>query len=212
MVSQNPSTLQGQMQEIRGNLSEHADEAIRNARSEFDWRHYVANHPWTAGRGHGGRVLPRTASCLLQGRQFRVGNGGRRPRCARRATIAACRHGGGRADGGHGDHRSRDPGVGWYLSQGVLIRAAGRIAGTQPFQEKRLDVGNAESRRLQIVMRGAVMNVLNGKTMNVAVHRYRQSVDRQLQRAEREVAGHPEAGLLLAAIVGILLGIWMKRT
>ncbi len=56
------------------------------------------------------------------------------------------------------------------------------------------------------------MNVLNGKSMNLAIDRYRQSVDRQLQRAEREVAGHPEAGLLLAAIVGVLLGIWMKRT
>jgi hypothetical protein len=56
------------------------------------------------------------------------------------------------------------------------------------------------------------MDVLNGKIINGAVDRYRQSIDRQLRRAEREVAVHPEAGLLLAAIFGVLLGIWVKRT
>jgi hypothetical protein len=44
------------------------------------------------------------------------------------------------------------------------------------------------------------MIVLNGKIMNGAVERYRQSIDRQRRRAEREVAAHPEAGLLLATI------------
>jgi hypothetical protein len=54
------------MQEIRGNLSEHADEAIRNARREFDWRHYVGNHPWTslgAAAAVGFLLVPRRACC-----------------------------------------------------------------------------------------------------------------------------------------------------
>ncbi len=66
MVSQNPSTLQGQMQQIRGNLSEHADEAIKNARREFDWRYYVANHPWTllgVAMAVGFVLVPRRACC-----------------------------------------------------------------------------------------------------------------------------------------------------
>jgi hypothetical protein len=36
------------MQNIRRNLAAHAEEAVKNARTKFDWRHYVASHPWTA--------------------------------------------------------------------------------------------------------------------------------------------------------------------
>ena len=27
---------------------EHADEAVEKARTKFDWRHYVASHPWVS--------------------------------------------------------------------------------------------------------------------------------------------------------------------
>ena len=49
MVSQSSSAaVQRQMQDIRGDLASHADETIKKARMKFDWRHYVAGHPWAA--------------------------------------------------------------------------------------------------------------------------------------------------------------------
>jgi len=49
MIFQNtPAALQWQMKNIRGSLSEHADAAAQKARREFEWRHYVARHPWTS--------------------------------------------------------------------------------------------------------------------------------------------------------------------
>jgi hypothetical protein len=53
--------------------------------------------------------------------------------------------------------------------------------------------------------------MLNGKIMNEAVARYRRSFDRQLHRIERQVVSHPERGLLVALVAGVLLGIWIKR-
>ena len=55
------------------------------------------------------------------------------------------------------------------------------------------------------------MRVFNDKTMNGMVSPYWQPIDRQLQKAEEVVASHPGAGLLLAALFGILFGIWIKR-
>ena len=55
------------------------------------------------------------------------------------------------------------------------------------------------------------MQLFDDRTVNGSVQKYWQSVDRQLRRAEQEVAVHPAAGLLLAAMLGILLGIWIKR-
>jgi hypothetical protein len=54
------------MQNVREDLSEHADEAIKNARRIFDWRNYVANHPWTAlgaAMAAGYVLVPRRACC-----------------------------------------------------------------------------------------------------------------------------------------------------
>ena len=49
MVSENSSSaLQWQMQRIRGKLVEHADEALQRTRRTFDWRHFVAKHPWSS--------------------------------------------------------------------------------------------------------------------------------------------------------------------
>jgi hypothetical protein len=64
MVAQNPTALQGQMQDVREDLTEHASEAIQNARMEFDWRHYVASHPCTslaAAMAAGYFLVPRRA-------------------------------------------------------------------------------------------------------------------------------------------------------
>jgi len=55
------------------------------------------------------------------------------------------------------------------------------------------------------------MLLQDNRTKNGTVNRFWQSIDEQRQRAEKEVAAHPEAGLLLAAIFGLLLGIWIKR-
>ena len=76
MVSQNPSAaVQRQMQDIRGNLAVHADEVVKKARTKFDWRHYVANYPWTALGGAaavGYLLVP--APCSQQGLRPRGGN------------------------------------------------------------------------------------------------------------------------------------------
>ena len=49
MVSQNSSAnLQREMQNVRRNLDEHAEEMVQKAKTQFDWRHYVASHPWLA--------------------------------------------------------------------------------------------------------------------------------------------------------------------
>jgi len=49
MVSQNsPAVLQRQMRQIRRDLNEHADQMVETARARFDWRRYVASHPWTS--------------------------------------------------------------------------------------------------------------------------------------------------------------------
>ena len=70
MVSQNsPAALQRQMQHVRGNLSEHADEAVQKARRGLDWRHYVARHPWTALG-----VAAAAGYILVPRRAFRAGN------------------------------------------------------------------------------------------------------------------------------------------
>jgi hypothetical protein len=65
MISPNSSAaLQWQMQNIRGNLAEHADEAIAKARTKFDWRHYVSKHPWislSAAAAMGYFLVPRRA-------------------------------------------------------------------------------------------------------------------------------------------------------
>jgi hypothetical protein len=67
MVSQNsPAALQRQMQNTRGNLSEHANTAVKKAQMEFDWRHYVVNHPWTslgAAAALGFFLVPRRTCC-----------------------------------------------------------------------------------------------------------------------------------------------------
>lgn len=67
MVSQNsPAALQRQMRSIRGNLFEHADKAGKKARMEFDWRHYVARHPWASlgtAVAVGYFLVPRRACC-----------------------------------------------------------------------------------------------------------------------------------------------------
>ncbi len=55
------------------------------------------------------------------------------------------------------------------------------------------------------------MRIFNGKARKETANRLRQSIDRRLRWAEREVASHPEAGLLLATIFGIFLGTWVKR-
>jgi hypothetical protein len=56
------------------------------------------------------------------------------------------------------------------------------------------------------------MRLFNHKTANGTISPYRQSVDRQLHKAEDVVAAYPGAGLLLATLFGMLLGIWIKRT
>ncbi len=65
MVSQNSSAaVQRQMQDIRGDLAAHADEAVQKARTKFDWRHYVANYPWVtlgAAAAMGYLLVPRRA-------------------------------------------------------------------------------------------------------------------------------------------------------
>jgi len=48
------------------------------------------------------------------------------------------------------------------------------------------------------------MRVLTDKTLD-------RPIDPQLQKADEAVASHPGAGLLLAALFGILVGIWIKR-
>jgi hypothetical protein len=67
MVSQNSSAaLQRQMQNIRGNLVAHADEAVKAARAKFAWRHYVSNHPWIsmgAAMAVGYLLVPRRVCC-----------------------------------------------------------------------------------------------------------------------------------------------------
>lgn len=67
MVSQNsPAALQWQMKNIRGSLSEHAEEAVEKARREFEWRHYVAKHPWMSlgtAAAVGFFLVPRRACC-----------------------------------------------------------------------------------------------------------------------------------------------------
>ena len=69
MVSRNtPAGLQWEMQNIRGNLSEHADEAVKKCGREFDWRHYVAKHPWTAvgaAVAAGYFLVPRRVYCKV---------------------------------------------------------------------------------------------------------------------------------------------------
>jgi hypothetical protein len=54
------------MRNIRGSLSEHVDEVVKKARREFDWRHYVAKHPWMslgAAAAVGFFLVPRRACC-----------------------------------------------------------------------------------------------------------------------------------------------------
>jgi len=67
MVSQNTSAaLQRQMHITRQDLNEHADQVVETARKKFDWRRYVANHPWTslAGAAAVGYLLaPRRDYC-----------------------------------------------------------------------------------------------------------------------------------------------------
>ncbi len=67
MVSQNsPVKLQRQMRNVRGDLSEHADEAVKKARWQFDWRRFVANHPWVSlgtAAAVGYYLVPRRACC-----------------------------------------------------------------------------------------------------------------------------------------------------
>lgn len=60
-------------------------------------------------------------------------------------------------------------------------------------------------------MRGLFMRVFSDKTMNGTIRPYRRSIDQELQKVEEAVASHPGAGLLLAAIFGMLVGIWIKR-
>ena len=55
------------------------------------------------------------------------------------------------------------------------------------------------------------MHILNGRTMIGTIDHYWRIAERQLDFAEREVASRPEAGLLLAAVFGVLFGIWIKR-
>ncbi len=67
MISQNSSAgLQRQMRHIRRDLNEHADQMVETARNQFDWRRYVANHPWgsiAAAAAVGFFLVPRRACC-----------------------------------------------------------------------------------------------------------------------------------------------------
>ncbi len=69
MVSQNlPAALQWQMKNVRGSLFEHADQAVMKARREFDWRHYVAKHPWMSlgtAAAVGFFLVPRRTCCKV---------------------------------------------------------------------------------------------------------------------------------------------------
>ncbi len=68
MVAQNSSAvLQLQMREIRENLNEQAGQVVEKARTQLDWRRYVANHPWTSltvAALAGYLVVPRSARCV----------------------------------------------------------------------------------------------------------------------------------------------------
>ena len=46
------------------------------------------------------------------------------------------------------------------------------------------------------------MHIFNDRTINGTVSEYRQAIERQRHWVEREVASHPEAGLLLARCSG----------
>jgi len=49
MVSQSSSAaLQRQMRAARRELNEHADQMVEKARTRFNWRRFVADHPWTS--------------------------------------------------------------------------------------------------------------------------------------------------------------------
>ena len=49
MISHNSSAaLQRQMHHVRQDMAEQAEEIVKKATLQFDWRHYVAKHPWTA--------------------------------------------------------------------------------------------------------------------------------------------------------------------
>jgi hypothetical protein len=56
------------------------------------------------------------------------------------------------------------------------------------------------------------MNEMHERTLNGPAGKDWPALDWSLRRAEREVVSHPGMGLLVAAIFGFLLGIWMKRT
>ncbi len=56
------------------------------------------------------------------------------------------------------------------------------------------------------------MSLFNDNRMNGTVRDYWQSIGEQVQRAERKIASHPEAGLLLATVAGLFMGIWVKRS
>ena len=55
------------------------------------------------------------------------------------------------------------------------------------------------------------MQIVSDRTINGTVKPSWQSVDRQLRRAQREVALHPGMALIVATAFGIFLGIWIKR-
>ena len=67
MVSQNSAAaLQREMQDLRRDLDEHANEMIEKARAEFGWRHVVARHPWATlgtAMAAGYWLAPRRAPC-----------------------------------------------------------------------------------------------------------------------------------------------------
>ena len=59
------------------------------------------------------------------------------------------------------------------------------------------------------------MQIFSDRLFNGTLKKEWEAVDRQFRRAEqevaREVAAHPGIGLLVAAMCGLFLGIWIKR-
>ena len=59
------------------------------------------------------------------------------------------------------------------------------------------------------------MHIFTDRFLNGTLKKDWEAIDRQVRRAEkevaREVAAHPGIGLLVAAMCGVFLGIWIKR-
>jgi hypothetical protein len=67
MYSEDTSAaLQRQMRTLRRDLNQHADQMVEKARSQFDWRQWVARNPWIslgAAAAAGFMLAPRRSCC-----------------------------------------------------------------------------------------------------------------------------------------------------